>query len=225
MNIAETRHPEPAPRSIMKEFASAAVLAGGKGERMGGMDKGRIRIGDSTLIERAVASLKSEFEDIIIAGGSGNWTDIAGTRTLCDLIPGFGPLSGLHAALSASESRWLYLTACDMPHFSETWVEHLEAAICAHEGTAFACVAASGNYIEPFQAFYSRDALPVLESLLRGAEHEKGGGTRRRLSFGSLLSLVPHIVIGEQEVRRFSPDRELFFSVNCPADLDRLVRS
>lgn len=209
----------------MKEFASAAVLAGGKGERMGGIDKAHIRIGDSTLIDLAVASLKSEFEDMIIVRGPGKQKEIFGARTLCDLIPGSGPLSGLHAALSASESRWLYLTACDMPHFSKAWVEHLEAAIRAHEGPVFACVAASGNYVEPFQAFYSRDALPALETLLRRAEHEKGGGTRRRLSFGSLLSLVPHIVIGEQEVRRFSPDRELFFGVNVPADLDRLTRS
>lgn len=217
------RRREPAPCRPMKEFASAAVLAGGRGIRMGGMDKACIRIGDSTLVERAVASLKSKFDDIIIAGGPGKRTEIPGTRTLCDLIPGCGPLSGLHAALSASESRWLWLTACDMPIFSAAWVEHLEAAICAHEGSAFACVAASGGYVEPFHAFYSCDALPALETLLCGPEHEKGGGRCRRLSFGSFISLVPHIVIAEQEVRRFSPDMELFFNVNCPADLDHMT--
>lgn len=217
------RHREPGPGRPMKEFGSAAVLAGGRGTRMGGMDKARIRIGDSTLIEHAVASMKSKFEDIIIAGRPGNRTEIPGARTLCDLIPGCGPLSGLHAALSASESRWLWLTACDMPNFSAAWVEHLEAAICSHEGPAFACVAASGGYVEPFHAFYSRDALPALETLLLDAERQRDGSKRRRLSFGTFLELVPHIVIEEQEARRFSPTWELFFSVNCPADLDHMT--
>jgi molybdopterin-guanine dinucleotide biosynthesis protein A len=216
---------DPATVRPMKEFGSAAVLAGGRGTRMGGKDKGRISIGGTSLIELAIEPLKSRFDDIIIAGGSGNRTEIPGTRTLCDLIPGCGPLSGLHSALSASESRWLWLTACDMPNFSAAWVEHLEAAICAHTSPASACVAASGGYVEPFHAFYSRDALPALETLLQNAERQKGGSERRRLSFGTFLDLVPHIVIGEQEARRFSPTWELFFSVNVPADLDRLARS
>jgi molybdopterin-guanine dinucleotide biosynthesis protein A len=216
---------DPAPVRPMKEFGSAAVLAGGRGTRMGGIDKACIRIGGTALIDLTITRLKSRFDDIIIAGGSGNRTEIPGTRTLCDLIPGCGPLSGLHSALSASESRWLWLTACDMPNFSAAWVEHLEAAICAHTSPASACVAASGGYVEPFHAFYSRDALPVLETLLQNAERQKGGSERRRLSFGTFLDLVPHIVIGEQEARRFSPTWELFFSVNVPADLDRLARS
>ena len=132
-----------------------------------------------------------------------------------DRMPGFGPLSGLHAALSCAATEWVYLMACDMPYFSADWFGYLLSG--AGEGGTFATVAQSGRHIEPFHGLYSRELIPSLEAIFA-----LEGGSARQFSFARLIGEAPHILVPEDVVRRFSPDWKLFYSVNSPRDLDAL---
>ncbi|MDA8426709.1 MAG: molybdenum cofactor guanylyltransferase, partial [Treponema sp.] len=113
----------------MRRFGSAAVLAGGEGRRMRGLDKLAIELGGERVATRIVGALRRRFEDIIVVTSRPEAFSGLGVRTLRDTVLGCGPLGGLHAALAASRSEWLYLTACDMPWQSLGWIDLLESRI------------------------------------------------------------------------------------------------
>ncbi|TFG84021.1 MAG: molybdenum cofactor guanylyltransferase [Spirochaetales bacterium] len=197
----------------MRSFGSACVLAGGKGFRLGGRDKLYMELGGERLAWRVVRSLQSRFDDIIVATGRPESFAGMGVRTVTD-EPGFqGPLAGLLSALRATTSLWLYLIAVDMPRFSTAWVDLLEARIGERaEGAPepLACVASSGAFFEPFQAFY-HFALPDIASKAASSGDPHG-------SIQALLSGRPLLRIGDADVlAACAPD--LFFSVNTPEDL------
>ena len=242
---------------------SAAVLAGGQARRMGGVDKRSLRLGlrvgdhhhadggdgadgaegddgaDEALGQRIADRLHAHFGEVIevSARGEGDNSPHAsrGARVAQDLVPGFGPLSGLHAALRACRTEWLYLVACDMPHFSADWADFLvELAVRAGGGSVsgaaakakalpMAYLAGFRHHIEPFHALYSVRCIQPLERFFaaeEGGRHRGEGARGRRPSIRDFLSGVSHWVIPEQEVRAFSPDWDLFYNLNSPDDLE-----
>ena len=77
------------------------VLAGGLARRMGGGDKARIRIGDTTILERVLIRLKPQCAGIILNanGDPARFAD-TGLPVVPDSVPDFaGPLAGILAGL------------------------------------------------------------------------------------------------------------------------------
>ena len=222
----------------------AAILAGGRGSRLGGVSKESIPVDGEALGPRLARILSGHFENIIVV--TNNPEMYAGTRagTTADLIPGYGPLSGLHAALALAreggKGELVWLAACDMPAFDLRLVELLAEGYAAalekarREGSPgpLACLARFGSHFEPFQAIYSTHLVGELESLFEAAasaasvaaETEEGAGDRgiRRPSFKELFARAPAAFVAEEEVRRITPDWALYFNVNTPAELARL---
>jgi len=182
---------------------------------MEGMDKQTLDIAGRPLSLRVVEKLRRKFPEITVVsrlpesyGGS--------VRVVQDILPGFGPLSGLHAALSAAEGEWIYLAACDMPNFSGEWAQYLiDKVLASEDGGRFplACAASCGKHLEPFHALYSRGLLPIIERLLEGK-----GASGRGASLSGLLRAVPLLSIPEDEARVFSPDWSMFFNINTQSD-------
>ncbi|MFZ2781033.1 MAG: molybdenum cofactor guanylyltransferase [Rectinemataceae bacterium] len=218
---------EESPALPVRPRIAAAMLAGGEGRRMGGADKQRIELDGTPLGLRIVSLLSGHFSELIVVTGNAGLYAHTEVHTVTDIIPGFGPLSGLHAALSSTGADWIYLAACDMPHFSPSWAAYLAslALRTPPEGpeSCAAIVTAFGPHIEPFHALYSRACLGVLEMLLttRSEERSEAAGNTfaRRPSFRDFLAHVPHRVVPEREARRFSPDWRLFLNINRPEDL------
>src|SRR5439155_16087595 len=48
-----------------------------------------------------------------------------GVRVIPDIVPGSGPLGGLHAALTAAHGDAVFVVACDMPYVTAALVEYL----------------------------------------------------------------------------------------------------
>ena len=83
------------------------VLAGGLARRMGGGDKARIRIGDTTILERVLATLGPQCNGIILNanGDSARFGD-TGLPVVADSVPNFaGPLAGILAGLDWAAAR------------------------------------------------------------------------------------------------------------------------
>lgn len=210
-----------------ERFSNAALLAGGEGRRLGNLAKESIEGPEGPLGPALARRLACAFDDIrVITSRPDLYATLGlkGLKTLEDLRPGFGPLSGLHAALSRSSSEWLYLTACDMPGFSPEFaaflrgrIEAAEAAASTSAGAArpLAALARFGSHFEPFHAFYHRSLIPRLEALF--SKTPAGGG--RRPSFKDLFDDLPVLYVSEDETRRFSPDWSLFFNINTPEEL------
>src|SRR5438046_2103958 len=102
--------------AILCEFmTTAAILAGGGGRRLGGVDKALIEIGGRPIIERQLAVLRPLFDEVLVVAGDPARYARFGARPVRDLSPGLGPLAGLEAALAAASSDAVVVVACDLP--------------------------------------------------------------------------------------------------------------
>ena len=115
-------------KGMKPDEVSAIILSGGKSSRMG-RDKTELTINGITLTDIQAKKCRAiGIEDVILAGYHGS---IPGTRTIHDIIPGKGPLGGIHAGLTASENKACLVLSIDVPLVSP---ETLKELIFAHSG-------------------------------------------------------------------------------------------
>ena len=168
----------------MKPGVTAAILAGGRSSRFGGRDKQELLF-EGEMLGRRVARQAIELGLPVIVVGS-NPLPYVGMRLrlVGDIHRGFGPISGLHAALQEAATPWVYLLACDMPFVEKTWLERL-IELAEDEGRDKKAIAAErrGN-IEPFHALYARTLLPEMDELFSGPCID-----RKRYSMLSLIHI------------------------------------
>ncbi|HWR11397.1 MAG TPA: molybdenum cofactor guanylyltransferase [Rectinemataceae bacterium] len=195
-----------------------AILAGGRSSRFGGIDKQEIQLNGEALGRTAAKNALCAGCDVMIVGKNRRLYEGMPVGFAEDIRPGFGPLSGLHAALSCSRTEWILLIACDMPNFSLEWLKYLLTR--AAEGSSEVVVAQSGRYIEPFQGLYSRGLLGRLEDIFADTPDSPG-----LFSFARLLREAPHHIVPEAVAREFSPDWKLFCNINSREDLERFLLS
>lgn len=112
-----------------------ALLAGGLARRMGGGDKPLVRIGGQTILERVIAILRPQCDELILnANGDPERFAASGLPVVADSIPDFaGPLAGVLAALDwTAEHRpdveWVVTAAADTPFLPDNFVARLHEA-------------------------------------------------------------------------------------------------
>jgi molybdopterin-guanine dinucleotide biosynthesis protein A len=96
---------------------AAVILAGGRGSRLGGADKARVRIGGTTLLSRAVGAARDAgCTSITVAGPASDDETAADLAWIREDPPFTGPAAALVAALAAStaEATWTLVLACDL---------------------------------------------------------------------------------------------------------------
>jgi molybdenum cofactor guanylyltransferase len=130
------------------------VLAGGLARRMGGGDKGLIRIGDATILERALTRVAPQCADVVInANGDPSRFARFGLPVVADDVEGFaGPLAGILAGLdwlatNAPAIGWLASVPGDCPFLPRDLVRRLHEARAA-ANVPLAC-AKSGDWRHP----------------------------------------------------------------------------
>jgi molybdopterin-guanine dinucleotide biosynthesis protein A len=102
---------------ISTEDITGLILAGGRAQRMGGIDKGLIPFHGKPLIESAIAKLKPQVQTIVI-NANRNITKYAsyGYPVIMDETPDFsGPLAGFSEGLKACRTPYLLTSPCDSP--------------------------------------------------------------------------------------------------------------
>jgi len=102
---------------ISADQITGLILAGGRAQRMGGIDKGLIPFHNKALIESAIARLKSQVSSILI-NANRNITKYAsyGYPVIPDETSDFsGPLAGFAAGLKTCNTPYLLTSPCDSP--------------------------------------------------------------------------------------------------------------
>lgn len=109
---------------------AAVILAGGRGLRMGGADKGMLNYQGHPLIEWVLAALTPQVDPLVISANRNLEAYAAyGYRVLPDTLPDYpGPLAGVLAALDAVDADWLLVAPCDTPHLPADLVLRLLGA-------------------------------------------------------------------------------------------------
>ena len=102
---------------ILVEKITGLILAGGRAQRMGGIDKGLIPFHHKPLIESTIQRLKPQVESILI-NANRNITHYAsyGYPVIMDEAPDFsGPLAGFAAGFKVCKTPYLLTAPCDSP--------------------------------------------------------------------------------------------------------------
>ncbi len=117
----------------VEEKVSAIVLAGGRGRRMGEVDKGLLSLQGKPLVRWVVERIAPQVDEVLISANRNleRYREM-GYAVLPDEMPGFpGPLAGLYRAIGeARHPLWLSVP-CDTPFLPEDLVLHLYAALLA----------------------------------------------------------------------------------------------
>jgi molybdopterin-guanine dinucleotide biosynthesis protein A len=114
---------------ISSKDITGLILAGGRAQRMGGIDKGLIPFHGKPLIESTIAKLKPQTQSIII-NANRNITKYAGYGypVIMDEAPDFsGPLAGFSVGLKACKTPYLLTSPCDSPLLPNNLAELLSA--------------------------------------------------------------------------------------------------
>jgi molybdopterin-guanine dinucleotide biosynthesis protein A len=140
------------------------VLAGGKGTRMGGVDKGLQPLRGKPMAAWAIARLKPQVDEVVINANQNLEVYRAfGYRVVSDEVGGFaGPLAGLHAGLKAATYPLVATVPCDSPFLPGDLVSRLSSAL----KTSDLAVAKTGAQPHPVFALMKREVRESLEAFL-----------------------------------------------------------
>ncbi len=146
----------------METSRSGFVLAGGKSSRMG-RDKALLPFRGGTLVE-AVAAAVAEAAGRVTLIGDPERYGCFGLPVVADRYPGWGPLAGIHAALTLDQADWNLVVACDMPELTPAFLRSLLEA--AEAAGADCLLPKSAGLPEPLCAVYHRRILPVIQAAM-----------------------------------------------------------
>lgn len=143
---------------------SGIVLAGGKGSRMGGVDKGLQTLRGKPMIDWVLARFAPQVAEIVINANQNLQTyGKYGHRVVSDEIGGFaGPLAGLHAGLKAAAYPLVVTVPCDSPFLPADLVSRMVSSLKEND----LAVARTGNQPHPVFALMKRDVRESLEAFL-----------------------------------------------------------
>lgn len=199
----------------MDDTITGIILAGGKSSRFG-QDKALLPIGNRTAIAITVELMCALFPRVLIS--SQNESDYAFLHL--PVIPDFyreaGPLAGLHAGLTHSTTAQILLISCDLPLMNRPMIEHLLASPAEHRIVA----ARAGGHLQFFPGRYDRALLPLLQTMLD--RHTVSPAKSRDLSLHALLQQTDGLVLDAEQLPFFR--KELYYSINTPAEYDRILR-
>ena len=153
---------------IEREQITGLILAGGRGSRMGGVDKGLQNHLGVPLALHALLRLSPQVGELMInANRNLGAYESMGVPVWPDAIPDYaGPLAGFLAGLERCETPYLVTVPCDSPLFPEDLVARLAQALEAQNADiAMAATHEEGKL--QVQPVFCLMKAEVMESLVR----------------------------------------------------------
>ncbi|WP_229215643.1 gephyrin-like molybdotransferase Glp [Duganella sp. CY15W] len=173
----------------LKSKVTGLILAGGRGTRMGRVDKGLQPFRGATLASHVLARLSPQVATVAINANRNlpQYQAVAGASpVLPDYLDGFaGPLAGLQVGLQFCPTELLLTAPCDSPFFPADLAERLYAALQAEDADLAMAItmerdpaqadAAPFRQPHPVFSLVKASVLPALEAYLdTGARRMEG---------------------------------------------------
>lgn len=186
---------------------TGVILAGGRGARMGGVDKGWIELGGEPLVTHVLRRLQPQVSEILISANR-NVEKYArlGHRVIADDytvtnedFP--GPLAGVLSALTHAQNTLVLVVPCDAPQLPPDLAQRLLAAL--ENDKTRATYAHDGQRPQP--------TFALLNSNLRVELHDALQSGTRKLE--SWLNGIGALSVD------FSDCPAAFTNINSPIDL------
>ncbi|MDK2821402.1 MAG: molybdenum cofactor guanylyltransferase [Clostridia bacterium] len=193
---------------------AAIVLTGGKSSRMG-TNKALLSIGQEPMLKSIVDRLKPLFSEVIVATNDPELYENLEVYTVKDIIPGKGPLSGIHAGLINSPYWYNFVVACDMPFLVPEFIEFLFKQAGGYDVVVpYRGIHLGRKYLEPLHAVYSKGCINAIEECLKKGEYQA-------------YAFYSQVKVKYLDVNKLSGSINLnksLFNVNTPKDLEKARR-
>ncbi|OZI31439.1 hypothetical protein CAL29_26405 [Bordetella genomosp. 10] len=202
------------------------ILAGGRGSRMGEIDKGLAPLRGAPLVEHVARALAPQVARLVLSANRNAEVYARYGPVLAD-DPAHGawqgPLAGVAAGLAGSPLPWVATVPCDTPFLPGDLVERLALALHAEAGRAQDAAAAPPS--APMAGGQSAGAARIAVA--------RAGGHRQSvcmlLPADLLPSLRAYLDAGERKVERWQDrngcvevafdDEAAFMNLNTSAEL------
>jgi molybdopterin-guanine dinucleotide biosynthesis protein A len=221
--------------SIRPEDITGLVLAGGRGSRMGGVDKGLQNHRGLPLALHALLRLQPQVGATMLnANRNLGAYEAMGVPVWPDDHTDFaGPLAGVLVGLAHCETPWLVTVPCDTPNFPVDLVERLAAAADA-EGADIAMAATRESAQgAATSAEANADAKAEANANAHGQTVVQVQPVFCLLSATLLESLNDYLTSGQRKIDRWTAqhrcatvvfdDGAAFFNANTVEELRRLT--
>jgi molybdopterin-guanine dinucleotide biosynthesis protein A len=173
---------------------------------MGGYNKAFLRLGNSLLLNRILATLKNNFSEILLITRECENYRQWELKIVSDIYETRSPLSGIHAGLLNMEADYAFCIACDTPFLKKELIEILLNEI---RPSADVIVPFSGEEFQPLCAVYSKQCIGRIEEQIG----------QNDLRVDNLFDKVSLKKIPYEKLKKVDPQLISFFNVNTPADL------
>lgn len=151
---------------------TGVILAGGRGSRMGGEDKGLVLLDGQPMVVHVARRLRPQVGEVLISANRNQERYAAlGYRVVPDLLANYqGPLAGMASALQAATTPFVVTVPCDSPLFGTDLASRLAQALAREE--ADIAVAYDGEREHPVFLLLKRSLLPSLRDFLNAGERK-----------------------------------------------------
>jgi molybdenum cofactor guanylyltransferase len=188
------------------------ILAGGRGSRMGGVDKGLQNHRGLPLAMHALMRLQPQVGAMLInANRNLGAYEALGAPVYPDSIDNFaGPLAGVLVGLEQCQTPWLVTVPCDTPDFPLDLVEQLAHAADEQQADIAYAATTEADGREQTHPVFSLLKSELMESLVAFMH---GGGRKIDAWFAQHKAVGVHFA-----------DAKAFFNANTAQELSQLQR-
>jgi len=188
---------------ITRGELGAVILAGGRGQRMGGAeDKAWVMLQGRPLITHVIERIQPQVGQLFVSANRDlDRYSTLGVTTVVDRWPDQrGPLAGIASVLAVITTPYLLIVPCDTPFLPADLAARLATALIAN--AADAAVAHSAGRAQPLCALARRTLAPALDA------HVEAGGAK-----------VMQWWAARHTVQVEFADARAFTNINTPADV------
>lgn len=204
-----------------RSFRSAIVLAGGRGRRMGMVEKALLEFERKTILERLLENLFRVVDEVILSVRDNSQKEKLfpvldkfpdrEIRFCFDSLEDAGPLEGIRAGLLESRSENSFVCAGDMPFVNPEIVDLLFEKASGHDA---AIPRWEERMFEPLHAVYSKKMLPEIEKAFERGKHSV---------LAPVFQMQDVVFVEVSEIREFDPELRTFVNINTVEDLENMI--
>jgi molybdopterin-guanine dinucleotide biosynthesis protein A len=217
--LAQFKQTEPKKGQIKPR--TAIVLAGGRGCRIGLVEKAFIEFEGKTIIQRLLESLFKVADEVILSVRDSIQKEKfmpaleklpdREIRFCFDTLENAGPLEGIRAGLLESRSEYSFVCAGDMPFVNFRVVNLLLEKAIGHDA---ALPGWEKRKFEPLHAVYSTRLIPEIEKAFVRGEHSV---------LASVFEMPDVVVVEVSEIRKLNPELSTFANINTIEDMKLII--
>lgn len=211
------------PEREQIKFRSAVVLAGGRGRRMGTVEKALLEFEGKTILERLLDSLFRVVDEVILSVRDKNQEEkfrpvlekfpAREIRFCFDTLEDAGPLEGIRAGLLESRAEYSFVCAGDMPFVDFRVVDLLFEKASGHDA---ALPKWEDRKFEPLHAVYSKKMISEIEKAF-----EKG----KRSVLTPVFEMKDVVFVEVSEIRKIDSKLRTFANINTVEDMEFIIGS